>query len=95
MNSFDDILQEMSSLHKSKNADYGNSFDKLLDILKDDVPAEIVFFIRASDKLNRIKSLAKKEASVKEEKLYDTVIDLANYSAMFAMWLKENEMAKK
>ena len=95
MNSFDDILKEMSDLHKLKNADYGNSFDKLLDNLKDDVPAEIVFFIRASDKLNRIKSLAKKEASVKEEKLYDTVIDLANYSAMFARWLKENEMAEK
>ena len=58
-------------------------------------PAEIVFFIRASDKLNRIKSLAKKEASVKEEKIYDTVIDLANYSAMFARWLKENEVSKK
>lgn len=95
MISFDDILQEMSSLHKAKNADYGNSFDKLLDNLKDDVTAEIVFFIRASDKLNRIKSLAKKEASVKEEKLYDTVIDLANYSAMFARWLKENEVSKK
>ena len=95
MNSFDDILKEMSNLHKLKNADYGNSFDKLLDNLKDDVPAEIVFFIRASDKLNRIKSLAKKEAGVKDEKLYDTVIDLANYSAMFARWLKENEMAKK
>ena len=95
MNSFDDILKEMSELHKLKNADYGNSFDKLLDNLKDDVPAEIVFFIRASDKLNRIKSLAKKEASVKEEKLYDTVIDLANYSAMFARWLKENELAEK
>ena len=95
MISFDDILQEMSSLHKLKNADYGNSFDKLLDNLKDDVPAELVFFIRASDKLNRIKSLAKKEASVKEEKLYDTVIDLANYSAMFARWLKENEVSKK
>ena len=95
MNSFDDILKEMSDLHKLKNADYGNSFDKLLDNLKDDVPAEIVFFIRASDKLNRIKSLAKKEASVKEEKLYDTVIDLANYSAMFARWLKDDEMAKK
>ena len=95
MNSFDDILKEMSDLYKLKNADYGNSFDKLLDNLKDDVPAEIVFFIRASDKLNRIKSLAKKEASVKEEKLYDTVIDLANYSAMFARWLKENEMAEK
>ena len=95
MISFDDILQEMSCLHKAKNADYGNSFDKLLDNLKDDIPAEIVLFIRASDKLNRIKSLAKKEASVKEEKLYDTVIDLANYSAMFARWLKENEVSKK
>ena len=64
MNSFDDILKEMSDLHKLKNADYGNSFDKLLDNLKDDVPAEIVFFIRASDKLNRIKSLAKKRGSI-------------------------------
>ena len=43
MNNFDDILKEMSDLHKLKNADYGNSFDKLLDSLKDDVPAEIVF----------------------------------------------------
>ena len=38
--------------------------------------------IRLEDKLNRLKSLLKKESLVTDEKIEDTLMDLANYAIM-------------
>ncbi|PJH58757.1 hypothetical protein CVR97_28040, partial [Salmonella enterica subsp. enterica serovar Typhimurium] len=49
--------------------------------------------IRLSDKINRLKRLAKTDDQlVKEESIRDTAIDLANYAVMLVMELdKEDE----
>ena len=87
---FSEITCQMLETYLQKNADYGNSFEESLD---EDGP--IAFKVRAGDKWHRIKQLMKKdqEAQVKDEKLEDTIMDLANYCIMFLIW-KEKEKYK-
>jgi hypothetical protein len=83
---FKSITKEMSELYAKKNADYGNSFDKGMDTIG------MAYGVgRMYDKMNRIINLTKgHEAKVKDEKLEDTVLDLANYSVMLLSYLKRN-----
>lgn len=74
---FEGITQEMLSLYKRKNADYGDSFSESFKEFGMTMP-----LIRLSDKLNRLKRLAKADAQVKGENIEDTLIDLANYAVM-------------
>lgn len=84
---FVDILQEMASLYHEKNHDYGNSFEDSLN--KFGILAGV---IRMNDKMNRINNLVlSKDVKVKDEKIEDTLIDLANYAAMTLKWMKNNE----
>ena len=87
---FSEITNQMLETYIKKNTDYGNSFEESLD---EDGP--IAFKVRAGDKWHRIKQLMKKdqEAQVKDEKLEDTIMDLANYCIMFLIW-KEKEKYK-
>ena len=92
---FEKVLREMLTTYKAKNSDYGNSFEKLLEGIEDNgYPAELALFIRASDKINRLITLAKQEQMVKDESIRDTVLDLANYSAMFVAWLDKKRGAE-
>ena len=80
---FKGITQEMTDTFCKKNHDYGNSFFESLD--KRGLVAALV---RMEDKMNRLNSLESNEAMVKDETIEDTLLDLANYSIMTAMWLK-------
>jgi hypothetical protein len=83
------FMCEISNLqietYRKKNADYGDSFKKSMD--EDGI---LVAKIRIGDKIRRIESLLKKggEGQVKDEKLQDTFLDLANYCVMTILWLK-------
>ena len=79
---FKAITDKMLDTFIQKNHDYGNSFDKQMDEF-----GMIAAVIRLSDKLNRLKVLTKEDAQVKEESIQDTLLDLANYSILTAMWL--------
>lgn len=79
---FTEITSNMAKTYAAKNHDYGNSFDKSLD--KFGIVASIV---RMGDKMNRIESLTKKEAQVKDESIKDTLLDMANYAIMTVMWM--------
>lgn len=79
---FMSITQNMTKTYAAKNHDYGNSFNKSLD--RFGIVASIV---RMGDKMNRIESLTKKEAQVKDESIKDTLLDMANYAIMTVMWL--------
>ena len=81
---FDDVLSVLKGIYDRKNADYGNSFDKSLDEF-----GLVASVVRMSDKMERIKSLANKEAEVKDESIEDTLIDLANYAIMTVLWMKK------
>ena len=71
-------LDEMHELYKRKNADYGDSFSQL----RKRYPNFIC--MRLFDKLNRLDTLMQPgyEAKVSDEKLEDTLMDIANYAIM-------------
>lgn len=77
MDKFEKVIREMLDLHKAKNSDYGSSADKTYEEF-----GLTSYLIRLSDKLNRAKMLVHKDAKVTDEKIRDTLIDLAVYSAM-------------
>ena len=82
------LANKMTDLYARKNRDYGNSFDKSMDKF-----GLVVAAIRIGDKVNRLQSLVAKrgEAEVKDESLADTFMDLACYSIMTMMWMRETE----
>lgn len=50
---------------------------------------EVGFLTRMMDKMKRIASFVeRRELSVKDESVQDTLIDLASYSALFAAYIK-------
>lgn len=79
------LINSIHEMYVKKNADYGSSFDLSLDEF-----GLVSSAIRMTDKLNRFKQLMDSEGLVKDEKLEDTLLDLANYAIMTVMWL-ENE----
>lgn len=83
---FMSITNNMAKTYAAKNHDYGNSFEQSLD--KFGLVASVV---RLGDKMNRIESLTKKEAQVKDESIKDTLLDMANYAIMTVMWMDKNQ----
>lgn len=85
--SFEEITKKMVELHQRKNQDYGNSFDHTLDEF-----GLVAGLIRMNDKMNRLKSIYKSsDIRVNDEKIEDTLIDLANYAVMSLEWLTKNK----
>ena len=75
------ICKELNALYTRKNHDYGDSFHQ--SFVEEGMA---MARIRLGDKLNRFKSLTKKEKQeVKDESVRDTLIDLANYAIMTVM----------
>lgn len=83
-----EISQEQLYTYRKKNADYGNAFEKSMD--EDGI---LVAKIRIGDKIRRINSLIKNngEGQVKDEKLEDTYLDLANYCVMTILWIRKQQ----
>lgn len=85
-------MAEISALqldtYRKKNADYGNAFEKSMD--EDGL---LVAKIRIGDKIRRINSLIKNngEGQVKDERLEDTYLDLANYCVMTILWIRKKQ----
>lgn len=77
MTTVKDIADEIVDLQSRKNSDYGNAFGISMAEFGLIAPA-----IRLTDKLNRFKSLIKKDAEIKSESIEDTLIDLAAYAMM-------------
>ena len=83
---FEEILETMLSTYKAKNADYGNSFDKTLNEF-----GLVASVVRINDKMERIKSLIKSDAKVLDEKIDDTLLDMANYAVLTLLWLRNKD----
>lgn len=83
---FMDITTNMAKTYAAKNHDYGNSFDESLDEF-----GLVAAVVRIGDKMNRIKSLIKKEAEVKDESIQDTLLDMANYCIMTVMRMNKTK----
>jgi hypothetical protein len=79
------ILNNLEETYKAKNNDYGNS---VADTYKKF--GDLSFLVRITDKYNRLLTLCNpnNEQKVKDEKIDDTILDLANYCLL---WLVERE----
>lgn len=72
-----ELLSGMLDTYKRKNHDYGDAFhDSIVEF------GLVAAVVRMNDKMQRIKTLVKKEAEVKDESIRDTLLDLANYCVM-------------
>lgn len=73
-----EICQKLNQVYKAKNHDYGDSFGDTYKKL-----GIISAVTRLSDKMNRLISIAvSHDAQVKDEKIEDTLLDMANYAIM-------------
>lgn len=79
-----EICDELNQVYIRKNHDYGDSFG-----LGFKEYGLVMACIRIEDKLRRFETLAveKAEAKVMDEKITDTLIDLANYAILTIMEL--------
>lgn len=85
---FDGIVDELKALHAKKNHDYGNAAHESYKEF-----GIISYVIRLNDKMKRLKSLTKPgaEQQVADEKIEDTLMDLAAYAIMAIESLHSNE----
>lgn len=86
MVTFKQIANGLTELYERKNADYGNSFSKTFDEF-----GMTSTIVRLSDKLERLKTLSKQEAKVKDESIQDTVMDIAVYAMLTLMELMNKD----
>ena len=85
---FEDITKIMIDTFTKKNHDYGNSFDDSCNKF-----GFVASVVRMNDKINRINTLYNHSEIAKvNEKIEDTLLDLANYCIMSVMWLKEHKI---
>lgn len=82
------LATEIAELVEKKNNDYGNSFDSTINDY-----GNIVYFVRISDKLNRLKMLLLQgnEIEVKDEKIEDTLKDIIGYTLLMLNYIKNNQ----
>ena len=68
----------MNNTYRDKNGDYGDSFAR---VRREDGPASIL--VRLKDKLYRLETILHgAEIKVTDEKVEDTLLDMANYCIM-------------
>lgn len=84
---FSNIVKEMTELYAKKNHDYGNSFDDGCDKIGTGYPLG-----RLLDKMNRLIACMGKEDEMQvNESIEDTLKDLACYSIMTLSYLKRKK----
>lgn len=96
MSAFEEVLDRMKEIHRAKNADYseGGEFKNFEESERVGVEPWRGAFVRLMDKYTRCCNLMyRHEAQVEDEKLEDTLLDLANY-AVITLTLLEKEEAE-
>lgn len=84
---YKDLLLQMSQIYHEKRDKYGDNFTKQFKQY-----GGIVSIIRLEDKLERLKQiLLENKKDTLDETTKDTLIDLANYSLMTILSLKETK----
>lgn len=90
---FKQLTGEMSALYARKNKDYGDSFTEMYREWGPMYPMS-----RMQEKLTRAIQLMRtgeKRAQVVDEKVTDTLLDLANYALMTILEIKEGNGESK
>ena len=78
-----EMLDSMHNLYITQNHDYGNSVHDTYEKY-----GLTSFLVRIEDKLNRARTLSKNDAKVNDEKIEDTLMDMANYAILAVMELR-------
>lgn len=84
-----ELIDYLHDLYIRKNTDYGDSVHDTYTKY-----GLTSFLVRIEDKLNRARTLSSKRALVDDEKIEDTLLDMANYAILAVMELrgdKKNE----
>jgi len=85
---FKQLQQRMFDVQDAKGRDYGEDHDGLRNLRRRGQSGVVA---RMGDKLSRLESLiGKRDPSVKDEPIEDTLIDLANYCLLLVI-LREDE----
>jgi len=87
-------LYKMAEIHNRKNQDYGGGdpVGNFYEAEKLGISAWKGCLIRLTDKYSRVINLASGKApAVEDEKIEDTLIDLANYAVLTLVLLKERK----
>ena len=79
-----ELCDYLNDLYTKKNHDYGDSVHDTY--MKYGLTS---FLVRMEDKLNRARTLTQKDAMVDNEKIEDTLLDLANYAIIAVIELKK------
>lgn len=91
------LADKMKEIIRSKNEDYAGhgeaftNFNQIELITKGMISREMGTVVRMTDKLSRVVRLLNAENQVADEKIEDTLMDLANYSMLLIIMLKEKK----
>jgi hypothetical protein len=80
------ITNEIHEVYKKKDHDYGSSTHDTYQKY-----GLVSFLVRLEDKLNRLHTLTTTEAKVEDEKIEDTLIDLAGYAILALLELRSED----
>lgn len=85
------ICEGIHDLYVKKNNDYGDSVKETFDKFGIDS-----FLVRMTDKMNRVYSLTRpgSKQMVSDEKIEDTLLDLANYAIIAVVELRNKNNRK-
>jgi len=81
-----ELLDYLHNMYIAKNHDYG---DSVHDTYKK--YGITSFLVRLEDKLNRARTISSKSQMVEDEKLKDTLLDMANYAILAVLELEEEK----
>ena len=91
-NKFSASLKELQEaqfdIAMKKNEDYASEEDAFVN-MRDG--GELGILTRMQDKMARIKNLLQKENQVRDESIEDTLGDLANYSNILILYLRDTK----
>ena len=95
LDAYDKLSDKATLIVRNKNADYSKTADafanfRLVEKLGITDTASGVL-VRMCDKFSRIANLLKQSGKVADESIQDTLIDLANYSLILAVYLENKE----
>lgn len=81
-----ELLDYIHQLYITKNNDYGSSVHDTY--MKYGITS---YLIRIEDKLNRVRTLTTKDRKVDDERVEDSLLDLANYAILAVMELRQED----
>ena len=80
-----ELLHTLHEVYIAKNHDYGDSVHDTYNKY-----GIVSFLVRLEDKLNRARTISSKSQMVEDEKLKDTLLDMANYAILAILELEDN-----